>query len=141
MALMMIGDVARQTGLRTSALRFYERCGLIAPPPRAAKRRQYDPKILGRIRLIILARNAGFTLSEVRTFLSNFPTGTTPAMRWRAMAARKLQELDAQAARITQMKSILEAAFHCECRRLEDCEKLLAARERPARNSSARRRP
>jgi MerR family redox-sensitive transcriptional activator SoxR len=126
---LSIGEIARQAGVATSALRYYEKAGLLPAPARLSKQRRYDQQILGRIRIILLARDAGFTVSETRTFLSGFPLGATPAARWRAMATEKLAELDALIARVSDMKSILEASFRCECRRLEDCERLVAARK------------
>jgi MerR family transcriptional regulator, redox-sensitive transcriptional activator SoxR len=126
---LSIGEIARQAGVATSALRYYEKAGLLPAPTRLSKQRRYDQQILGRIRIILLARDAGFTVSETRTLLSGFPLGTTPAARWRAMAKEKLAELDALMTRVSDMKSILEASFRCECRRLEDCERLVAARK------------
>jgi MerR family redox-sensitive transcriptional activator SoxR len=128
MAALLIGELARQAGVATSALRYYEKAGLLPSPARTSNRRQYDPGILGRIRIILLARDAGFSVSETRTFLNGFPVGTKPALRWRAMAKRKLAELEELTARLSQMRSILNASFNCECQRLEDCERLIAAR-------------
>lgn len=139
MANLRIGEVAREAGIATSALRYYERVGLLPQPARSSRRRQYDQQILGRIRIILLARDAGFTIRETRTFLNGFPGGATPAQRWREMAKKKLQELDALQARVADMKSILEASFHCECSRLEDCERLVAARKTCSSGSGARR--
>jgi DNA-binding transcriptional MerR regulator len=124
----MIGELARQAGVATSALRYYEKAGLLPPPARASNRRHYDHGVLGRVRIILLARDAGFSISETRTFLDGFPIGTRPALRWRAMAERKIAELDELTTRLSQMRSILTASFHCECRQLEDCERLIAAR-------------
>jgi MerR family redox-sensitive transcriptional activator SoxR len=129
---LTIGAVARQAGIATSALRYYEKVGLLPAPARSSRRRQYDRQILGRIRVIQLARDAGFTIRETRTFLSGFPLGATPAVRWRAMATQKLIELDALIARVAEMKALLEASFRCECRRIEDCERLIT-RGKPAR--------
>jgi MerR family redox-sensitive transcriptional activator SoxR len=131
MAFMQIGEVARHAGVATSALRYYEKAGLIPPPGRVSKRRQYDQRILGRIRIILLARDAGFSIRETHAFLSGFPQGATPARRWREMAERKARELDRMIARIEQMKVILRASFNCECRQLSDCERLVA--EKPLR--------
>ena len=136
MAALMIGEVARQVGLAPSALRYYERAGLLPSPPRASKRRQYDLNILGRIRIILLARDAGFSVSETRMFLNGFPATTMPALRWREMAKRKRAELDELLTRVAQMKLILDASFHCECRKLEDCERLVAAKHGCRSNSS-----
>ena len=130
---LLIGEIARRAGLSTSALRYYERVGLLPPPPRVSKRRIYDAKVLGRIRVILLALDAGFTVKETRTFLSGYPLTTTPAERWRALAAKKLTELDAQMERLAQMKAILNDSFQCRCMRLEDCEKWMPPSGREAR--------
>jgi DNA-binding transcriptional MerR regulator len=126
---LTIGELARQAGVAPSALRYYEKAGLLPSPARTSNRRQYDQAALGRIRIILLARDAGFSIRETRTFLNGFPVGTRPALRWRAMARRKIAELDELTARLGQMRSLLDASFNCECRRLEDCERLLADRK------------
>ena len=136
---LLIGEVARQAGLSTSALRFYEKSGLLPAPARVSRRRQYDPAVFGRIRIILLARDSGFTLSETRTFLNGFPGGTTPAARWRAMAEKKLVELDSLMSRVARMKLLLEASFRCECRRIEDCERIAASTRSRTAGSAAPR--
>jgi DNA-binding transcriptional MerR regulator len=138
MAGLMIGELAQQVGVAPSTLRYYEKAGLLPPPPRAFKRRQYDRNILGRIRIILLARDAGFSVRETRMFLSGFPANTMPAVRWREMAKRKIAELDELLARVGQMKLILNASFNCECRELEDCERLVAAKHCCRSDSSHR---
>ena len=130
---LLIGEVARRAGLSTSALRYYEKAGLLPPPSRVSKRRIYEAKVLGRIRVILLALDAGFTVKETKTFLSGFPTTTTPAERWRALAAKKLAELEAQMTRLTQMQSILRDSFRCHCMRMEDCEKYMPPTRRLSR--------
>ena len=139
MAGLAIGKLARQAGVATSALRYYEKAGLLPSPARVSNRRQYDPGVLGRIRIILLARDAGFSVSETRAFLNGFPVGTRPALRWRAMAKRKLAELDELTTRLSQMRSILNASFNCECQRLEDCERLIAAKACCGPESGTRR--
>jgi MerR family redox-sensitive transcriptional activator SoxR len=129
---LLIGEIARRAGLSTSALRYYEKAGLLPAPARISKRRIYDLKVLGRIRMILLALDAGFTVKETKTFLSGYPLTTTPAERWRALAAKKVVELDAQITRLAQMKSILNESFRCRCRRIEDCEKYLPPSNRVA---------
>ncbi len=122
---MLIGEVARRTGVTASALRYYEREGLVPRPARSANRRSYDSRVLGRIHIIQLARNAGFSIAETRTFVTNHLSGTIPSTRWRAMADRKIQEMDAVIARATQMKSLLRSSFKCGCSTIEDCERLI----------------
>ena len=122
---MLIGEVARQAGVTASTLRYYEREGLLPRPARLANRRRYDPRIMGRIRIIQLARNAGFSIAETRTFVGNHPSGSIPSARWKSMADRKIQEMDALIARATQMKSLLRSSFNCGCSTIEDCERLV----------------
>jgi MerR family transcriptional regulator, redox-sensitive transcriptional activator SoxR len=127
---LLIGEVARRAGLSTSALRYYEKAGLLPPPSRISKRRVYDSKVLGRIRIILLALDAGFTVKETKTFLSGYPVTATPAERWRALASQKLTELDAQMARLSQMKSILNDSFQCACLRAEDLAERMPPEQR-----------
>src|SRR5438477_27738 len=73
---------------------------------------------------------AGFTIGETRLFLSGFSEQTPPAARWRALAERKLKEVDALMDRAQRMKLLLETSFQCRCPRLEDCEKFLRSANR-----------
>ena len=91
---LSIGKVAQAAGMSASALRYYEKAGLLPAPPRRSRQRRYDESVFGRIELIRVALDAGFTIRETRTFLSGFPADTPPAARWRALAARKLPELE-----------------------------------------------
>jgi DNA-binding transcriptional MerR regulator len=65
---MAIGEVARRAGIAPSAIRYYERASLLPKPARQSGRRRYDPDILGRLEIIRIARAAGFTIAETRTF-------------------------------------------------------------------------
>ena len=124
MTLLSIGDVARQTSLRPSAIRYYEAIGLLPPPRRRHGRRLYDDEALIRLKLIQMAQEAGFTLAEIGTLLEGFAAETPASTRWQALAESKLAEVAAQIARAEQMRSILQQALHCGCIRLEDCAAL-----------------
>jgi MerR family redox-sensitive transcriptional activator SoxR len=123
---MTIGEVAKRAGLAPSAIRYYEKSGLIPAPHRRSKQRRYDPEILGRIAFIQLARDAGFTIRETRTLISGFAPNTKPSARWRTLAEKKLAEIDAQMARARKMQALLKEGFRCGCPALEDCERALA---------------
>jgi len=128
---MLIGEVARRTGLRPSTIRFYEKAALLPPPARLSKQRRYGLDAVGRLELIKLAVRSGFSIAETREFISGFTRQTPPAARWRALAERKLAELEAEKARIEAMEGMLKASFRCECPTLEVCERfLMAARRR-----------
>jgi MerR family transcriptional regulator, redox-sensitive transcriptional activator SoxR len=129
---MPIGELARAAGLAPSAIRYYEKAGLLPKPGRQSGQRRYGAESAARLRIIQLARDAGFTIAETRTFLAGFSQATTPAARWRALAERKLAELEAQSRRIARMRKLLESSFHCGCLRIEDCERAIAASGRPA---------
>jgi MerR family redox-sensitive transcriptional activator SoxR len=124
---MPIGEVARKAGLAPSAIRYYEKAGLLPRPGRQSGQRRYGAETAARLRIIQLARDAGFTIAETRTFLSGFTQATPPAARWRTLAGRKLAELEAQSLRIARMKTLLESSFHCGCLRIEDCERAIAS--------------
>ena len=64
---LSIGQVARAAGIAASALRYYEKASLVPPPPRKSRQRRYDESIFGRLELIRLALDAGFTIRETRT--------------------------------------------------------------------------
>jgi DNA-binding transcriptional MerR regulator len=64
-----IGEVVRRTGVPVSTLHLWERRGLIAPVSRAGLRRQYDGSVVRRIAVIVVCREAGFTLAEIATVL------------------------------------------------------------------------
>ncbi|MBV9345909.1 MAG: MerR family transcriptional regulator [Gammaproteobacteria bacterium] len=122
---LTIGRLARLTGVPASALRYYERAGLMPRPARQSGQRRYAANAPGRVRMIQLARDAGFSIKETRLFLSGFSETVSPAARWRALAERKLAELEAQQARIASMQALLRSGFHCRCLRIEDCERAL----------------
>src|SRR5271154_594772 len=113
---MLIGEVARRSGIAASTLRYYEREGLLPAPARVSKRRTYTSTIMGRIRIIQVARDAGFSIADTRAFLSNFPNGSTPSGRWQKLAERKLQEIEELIVRANHMKAILQSSFKCGCK-------------------------
>jgi MerR family transcriptional regulator, redox-sensitive transcriptional activator SoxR len=94
MAQLTISQVARQIRLRPSAIRYYERIGLLPPAERLSGQRRYDPTVLYRLAIIQRARQLGFTLSEIRHLFFGFRDITRASERWRTLSQRKLAELD-----------------------------------------------
>lgn len=86
--------MAERAGLRTSALRFYEARGLLPAPERTAGSRRYDPTVLRRLALIEVAKQAGFTLAEVRELLDSFDDAPPASAQWEALAAEKLRQVE-----------------------------------------------
>lgn len=124
---MTIGDVSREAGIQASAIRYYERMGLLPKPARSGGQRRYDASVLEWLSLIALASEAGFTIAEIKRLVTGFKPGTPPAARWRELAARKLAEIDEIVARAERMRSVLKVALDCGCFRLDDCSALLDA--------------
>ncbi|MGE5230522.1 MAG: MerR family transcriptional regulator [Deltaproteobacteria bacterium] len=118
---LTIGEVARRAGVRPSTLRYYETVGLLEPPHRRGGRRTYDGEVLDVLRLVRLARNAGFTLAEVRRLLHGFDRDTPASERWRRLAERKLHEVEALIERAHRMQALLGKLVACECRSLAEC--------------------
>ena len=141
MSNMSIGQLARASGLAPSAIRYYERAGLLPKPVRASRQRRYAADAIGRLRVVRLAREAGFTIAETRTFVTGFSANTPPAMRWRSLAERKLVEIDTQVARLEHMKELLKTSFRCQCLSIEDCVRFIAARSTDTAGRLHTRRP
>ena len=118
---MTIGEVSRQTGLRASAIRYYEKAGLIPKPVRAAGRRQYDGSVLEILAVLEHAKACGFTLEETRQLFQGFRNEPRLSDRWRTIARKKIEELKALTARIAVMLQLLERIQSCQCLDLHQC--------------------
>jgi DNA-binding transcriptional MerR regulator len=123
--MLAIGEVARRAGITASAIRYYERQGLVPRADRRGGKRVYGEDILDRLALIGVAKAAGFRVSEIQTLLRGFARRTPPGPRWRALAERKAGELEARLIEVERMKRVLEAVTRCECPTLEACSRAL----------------
>jgi DNA-binding transcriptional MerR regulator len=121
---MTIGELADRAGLAASAIRYYEDLKLLPRPARAGGRRVYDEATLDRLLVIAFAKEAGFTLREIRQLFDGFASDTPAGVRWRKLATAKLEEMEALAARIEAMKQLLREALRCGCVELDACGKL-----------------
>jgi MerR family redox-sensitive transcriptional activator SoxR len=118
---LTIGEVARRAGLNTSAIRYYERVGVLPQPERSSGQRRYGAETIERLRVIDVAKHAGFSLDEARLLLAT-TDGDDPAYaQLRELALRKLPEIDALIGRAQAMRDWLGAASHCTCETLDVC--------------------
>jgi DNA-binding transcriptional MerR regulator len=124
--LVPIGDLARRTGVATSALRYYERKGLLSPATRTGQRRHYEKSSAERVALIRLYQDAGFTLAEIGRLLA---AGSQGRRGWGDLAERKIAELDARIADAQQAKQLIEHALECPHRDLLTCPNFRSALE------------
>lgn len=106
---MDITEVARQSGIPASTLRFYEEKGLIASVGRSGLRRVFDKGVLERLALIALGGAAGFSLDEIARM---FAADGRPRID-RAMLASRADDLDGTIRRLTAMRDGLRHAAAC----------------------------
>jgi MerR family redox-sensitive transcriptional activator SoxR len=126
MSQLTISEVARQVGLKSSAIRYYEQMGILPPAVRISGQRRYDKTVLYRLAVVQRARQAGFALEEIRTLFFGFRDGTRAEVRWRKLADSKLAELNAIADQIKSMQTLLERMkARCHCKTLEVCGKAI----------------
>lgn len=118
-----IGDLAQQARVRPSALRYYESIGLLPPARRVGGRRVYPAATVRRIALIKMAQRARFTLAEIRQLLDTDPDrGAT--RQWRALAARKIPELDEFIQETQTLRNAVADCLACGCMNFDSCQLL-----------------
>jgi MerR family transcriptional regulator, redox-sensitive transcriptional activator SoxR len=139
---LSISQVARQFGLRPSALRYYEQIGILPAANRVSGRRRYDAATLRRLAVIQRARDAGFTLSDIRELFIGFRPGVPASQRWLQVSQRKLAELDRTLERLQLMRDLLNRMGNCKCDALDECGAALlrTIAAQPPRQPAARRR-
>jgi len=118
---MKIGALARRTGLNASAIRYYEKVGLLAGPHRSGGQRRYSDEEVPRVLLIRFASEMGFTLAEVKLFLSGLRDDAPVGPRWRKLARRKIGEVDRTIERAQRLKQLFQNLLRCRCRSLKMC--------------------
>ncbi len=134
MKFLDIGDVAERSGMRPSALRYYEEIGLISSVSRNGLRRQFSAEVLLQLKLIAMGRAAGFSLAEIGGMFGSNGAPDLP----RDVLHEKADELDRRIGELAALRDTLRhvaecpAPSHMECptfRRLVE----LAGRRAPVR--------
>ncbi len=120
-ATLTIGQVAREVGIRTSAIRYYERVGVLPEPQRSAGQRRYTDDTIRRLRVIEVGKRASFSLDEIGTILATADDGTALGERLRELAERKLPEVDALIEQAETMRGWLATAAGCDCDTIDVC--------------------
>lgn len=121
---MTIGALAGISRVPASTIRYYEDLGLLPRPARVSGQRVFDEPDLDRLLVISFAKEAGFSLREIRQLFEGFAADTPAGARWKKLAAAKLVELEALAVRLEGMKKLLKRAIRCGCIELESCGRL-----------------
>jgi MerR family transcriptional regulator, redox-sensitive transcriptional activator SoxR len=118
---LTIGQVAARAGLRTSHIRYYEEVGVLPAPVRHSGQRRYSEDVLHRLGIIDVAQRAGLSLEEIRELTGPQQDGHDAGERIRALADRKLPEIEALIERAQAVKRWLEVASACDCSTVDVC--------------------
>ena len=124
---MTIGELAAESGIPASTIRYWERIGVLPKPPRVSGQRRYSPDAVQRLAVLRLAQACGFRLDEMRHLLHGFETGVQPPRRWQELARKKRQELDGQIARLKAMRRVVDRVMQCQCLELTECGRIAAS--------------
>jgi MerR family redox-sensitive transcriptional activator SoxR len=120
--LLTVGEVAHRSGFAASALRFYEREGLVRAIRTSGGQRRYERQVLRRLAFIRAARNIGLSLDEVRTALERLPGGRTPTKAdWAVLSKSWRSRLDEQIEALQALRDGLESCIGCGCLSLKRC--------------------
>jgi MerR family redox-sensitive transcriptional activator SoxR len=120
--VLSIGEVARRSGVASSALRFYEERGLITSERAGGGQRRYQRPVLRRIAFIVFAQRIGLTLREIGTELAKLPPDRAPTRRdWSRLSRTWAWRIDQRIAELELLKAGLEGCIGCGCLSLERC--------------------
>lgn len=121
--LLAIGEVARRSGVAASALRFYEKEGLIrSERPAAGRQRRFPRDVLRRIAFIVFAQRVGLSLEEIRLELGRLPSGRVPTRQdWSRLSRTWTSRIDGRIAELQRIRDSLTSCIGCGCLSLERC--------------------
>jgi len=119
---MKIGQLAAQSGLAPSAIRYYETIGLLPLADRRNGQRRYSDDALDRLLLIRFASEMDFSLAEIKLFLHGFRPNTPVSARWRRLTTHKVAELQQRLLFTRRLLRFLQRLqSRCTCVHLHQC--------------------
>jgi MerR family redox-sensitive transcriptional activator SoxR len=119
---LTIGDLAARSGVAPSALRYYERLGLIRAARTGGNQRRYERSELRRISFIRIAQQVGVSLDEIGTVLAELPDARTPTRAdWERLSRRWKARLNARIAMMERLRDNLTGCIGCGCLSLRRC--------------------
>jgi MerR family transcriptional regulator, redox-sensitive transcriptional activator SoxR len=122
---LSIGEVSERSGVAASALRFYERQGLIASTRTEGNQRRYERAVLRRIAFIQAGRAAGVSLADIHGALAGLPTSRTPSRKdWERLSNRWRDDLDERIASLQALRGRLTTCIGCGCLSIDRCDLL-----------------
>ena len=135
---LTIGEVSARSGVATSALRFYERRGLIAATRTDGNQRRYERAVLRRIAFIQAGRAAGISLAAIKSSLDGLPTRRTPSRTdWERLSNRWRDDLEARIVTLEGLRDRLTTCIGCGCLSIDRCDLLNPDDEAAAQGAGA----
>ena len=120
--LLTVGELARRSGYAASALRYYEREGLIGAERTSGGQRRFHRTVLRRLAFIRAARHVGLTLDEVRDALAELPRSRTPTKAdWTRISKSWKTRLDTEIEALLALRDGLDSCIGCGCLSLQRC--------------------
>jgi MerR family transcriptional regulator, redox-sensitive transcriptional activator SoxR len=120
--LLTVSEVAERSGFAPSAIRFYDKQGLISASRTSGGQRRFERNMLRRLAFIRAARNVGLTLDEIAAALELLPDGRTPTrVDWTRLSKEWRQRLDEQIAGLIALRDKLDSCIGCGCLSLKRC--------------------
>ena len=117
-----IGQLSARSGVSQSALRFYERKGLISAERNSGNQRRYPAVTLRRVALVQAGRTAGIPLERIRAALDTLPADRAPTKRdWERLSRAWRKELDLRIATLEAIRGRLTGCIGCGCLSLRRC--------------------
>jgi MerR family transcriptional regulator, redox-sensitive transcriptional activator SoxR len=136
---LTIGELSARSGVAASALRFYERYGLINSRRTEGNQRRYDAGMLRRVALIQAGKAAGIPLERIRAALGDLPEERSPTKRdWERLSRAWRAELDARIRILDAIRGRLTTCIGCGCLSLKTCLLLNPDDEAAALGAGAR---
>lgn len=119
---LTVSEVAHRSGFAASALRYYERQGLITAHRTGGGQRRFERQVLRRLAFIRAARNVGLSLDEIRDELDRLPKSRTPTKAdWGLISRDWRHRLDEQIAALQSLRDGLQSCIGCGCLSLRAC--------------------
>lgn len=120
--LLTIGEVARRSGVATSALRFYEERGLLTSDRSRSNHRRYRRAVIRRVAFIVFAQRVGLGLEEIGIELAKLPADAVPGHTdWEKLAGTWHARIDERIRELEMLKKGLTGCIGCGCLSLERC--------------------
>jgi MerR family redox-sensitive transcriptional activator SoxR len=117
-----IGELAKRSGMATSAIRFYEQEGLIDSTRTTSGRRQYRKETLRRVAFIRAAQAVGLSLMDIKKALAQLPGQRTPTRQdWERLSRTWQPLLQEHIDRLTALRDKLTGCIGCGCLSLKSC--------------------